>query len=296
MRVVELTVLVHEGPIARAYLEALRCAGMRPARILLMVYARDPATGKPIGRWLPSSWRLKHAARVQDLRFNYWSRALRRTQPQLFEAITNTTAELLTLPKEIYEGMLSHRHWSEYGDEFDQIMVSNVNDAAVTQALARNAPTAVLYTGGGILRDKILSHSDLRFIHLHPGLVPHVRGADGLLWSTLVRRRSAVSCFYMTRGLDTGDVIDTQEFSPVCFEPAGDLPDDATLYRALYAYVDPLLRAALLMRVLHSAGDLRNLPTCAQNTEAGVTYHFMHPAVRCMALRQIFPALKFAFR
>jgi len=296
VRVVELTVLVHEGPIARAYLEALRLAGIRPARIVLMVYGRDPGTGKPVGRWLPSGLRLKHAARVQDLRLNYWSRALRRTQPQLFEAITRTTAELVTLPRVIYEGMLSHRHWSEYGDEFEQIMVGNVNDAAVAQALARNAPTAVLYTGGGILRDRILAHSGLRFIHLHPGLVPHVRGADGLLWSTLVRRRPAVSCFYMAPGLDTGDVIDTQEFSPVRFEPAGILPDDATLYRALYAYVDPLLRAALLMRLLDSVGDARNLPTRAQNTGAGVTYHFMHPAVRRMALAQIFPSLKFACR
>jgi hypothetical protein len=121
-----------------------------------------------------------------------------------------------------------------------------------------------------------------------------VRGADGLLWSTLVRRRPAVSCFYMAPGLDTGDVIDTQEFSPIRFEPAGDLPDDATLYRVLYAYVDPLLRAALLMRLLDAAGDPWNLPTRAQNTEAGVTYHFMHPAVRRTALEQIFPNLKFA--
>ncbi len=69
-RLQELTVLVHEGPIARTYLEALRSAGMRPARIVLMVDGRDPGTGKPLGRWLPSSWRLKHAARVQDIRFN----------------------------------------------------------------------------------------------------------------------------------------------------------------------------------------------------------------------------------
>lgn len=294
MRVVELTVLVHEGPIARAYLEALRSAGMRPARIVLMVYGRDPGTGKPLGRWLPPSWRLKHAARIQDLRFNHWSRTLRRTQPKLFEVVTRTMAELVTIPGEIYEGMLSRRHWAEYGDEFEQIMVDNVNDAVVAQTLAREAPTAVLYTGGGILRDEILGHAGLRFIHLHPGLVPHVRGADGLLWSTLVRRRPAVSCFYMAPGLDTGDIIDTQEFPPVRFEPEGDLPDDATLYRALYAYVDPLLRAALLTRLLGAAGDPRNLPTRAQNTQAGVTYHFMHPAVRRMALGRIFPALKVA--
>ncbi len=98
----------------------------------------------------------------------------------------------------------------------------------------------------------------------------------------------------MAPGLDTGDVIDTQEFAPIRFEPAGDLPDDATLYRVLYAYVDPLLRAALLMRLLDTAGDLWNLPTRAQNTEAGVTYHFMHPAVRRTALEQIFPNLKVA--
>ncbi len=52
-------------------------------------------------------------------------------------------------------------------------------------------------------------------------------------------------------------------------------------------------RAALLIRRLGIAEDLQNLPTRAQNAEAGVIYPFMRRAARHMALGRYFPILKF---
>ena len=60
--------------------------------------------------------------------------------------------------------------------------------------------------------------------------------------------------------------------------------------------MDPLPGAVLLLQVLGTRGDPGNIPARGQNTEAWVTYRFMHPAVRRMALGRIFSKLKFACR
>jgi len=125
---------------------------------------------------------------------------------------------------------------------------------------------------------------------VHTGFLPHVRGADVLLWSLLVRGRPGVSAFTMTPGLDDGDVLAAWETEPLTVDlPAGDRPDDETLYRAVFSFVDPLLRAELLVRdVLDTDRDLTALRGDPQDLRTGVTFHFMHPTVRGRALAALF--------
>jgi methionyl-tRNA formyltransferase len=70
----------------------------------------------------------------------------------------------------------------------------------------------MLYTSGGRVPGDLLSTSPSRMIHIHPGVVPYVRGSDCLFWSVLTRGRPGMSCFYMNAGIDTGDIIHTREF------------------------------------------------------------------------------------
>ena len=53
MKTLPLAVLVHEGPIARAYLSRMNQAGLRPGAIILMVYSHKTGVKTPVGRWLP---------------------------------------------------------------------------------------------------------------------------------------------------------------------------------------------------------------------------------------------------
>ena len=73
--------------------------------------------------------------------------------------------------------------------------------------------------------------------------------------------------------------------------PAGATYDDDTLYRALFSFIDPLIRAELLVAdVLGPATDVDDLAGTPQRLDVGVTYHFMHPTVRGRALRKLFDA------
>ena len=159
-------------------------------------------------------------------------------------------------------------------------------------ARRRIAPATVLFTGGGIVPASVFEIGGLTLVHVHTGFLPHVRGADVLLWSLLVRGRPGVSAFFMTPGLDDGDVLAARETDAARRStlPAGERPDDDTLYRAVFSFVDPLIRAELLVarRARHRAATSRALRGEPQDLTTGVTFHFMHPTVRGRALATLF--------
>ena len=106
MKTLPLTVLVHEGPIARAYLAAMRSAGYRPRRIVLLVYRTNPSTRKPMGRFLPRPWRLRYAQSMQSTSMFFWCRWLHSHRRKLFHVMAQRAGEALDFPDDVFEAML----------------------------------------------------------------------------------------------------------------------------------------------------------------------------------------------
>ena len=75
----------------------------------------------------------------------------------------------------------------------------------------------------GILPPSLLALPGVKFIHVHPGFLPYVRGSDGLLWSALIRNKPGVSVFYMDPEIDGGKIISAGEISPLTF-PVSKVP------------------------------------------------------------------------
>ncbi|MBI3928072.1 MAG: hypothetical protein HY319_21190 [Armatimonadetes bacterium] len=278
-RIMPWTVLATEGPLARAYLCRARRAGFSFRRILLLVSSRHPATGKPIASWLPRALRRMVAEMVGSQSQNYWPVTLRRTQPQLVQSITAGMKEVCPDCGPLLEEMYGSFRWEDHGP-VERLLVDGLAGAAPSLQEGER----VLYTGGGIVPAALVRRASL--VHVHPGHLPHVRGADGLLWSTLVRGRPGMSCFVMTEGIDTGDLLAAADLPLLEFPLRGARPDDAALYRSLFSFCDPVLRAEFLItRILPGDGA----DPQPQDAGQGTTYHFMHPALRERVLRTLFP-------
>jgi hypothetical protein len=96
---------------------------------------------------------------------------------------------------------------------YDELSFRTINDPELVDYLKNNIKEKyIIYSGGGILRDEVLSINK-KFIHVHPGVVPEVKGADCLLWSALVYNEIGMSSFFMNKGIDTGDIIKTKAYS-----------------------------------------------------------------------------------
>jgi hypothetical protein len=290
MKSLPLTVLAWDGPQARAYLSRMRLAGLKPDRILLPVLNRHPVTRKPIGKWLPGRLRLRFLEKNLELANNYWPRRLRLSHPVLAGAMINEVKRLCEPVETVIDEMTGRFRYECYGNGVERVLVSGLSDPALSDALLRMKSGTVLFTGGGILRSNLLKLPGFQFLHVHPGYLPYVRGADGLLWSFLVRGRLGMSAFYMSSEIDTGDLIVAEEYSPVFFDLSGkSRPDDEYLYRAIFSFFDPVLRAEFLVsRVLTGGRDLSCSPSVAQDLSKGVTYHFMNPRLREKALVLMF--------
>ena len=289
MTTIPLTVLLHDGPIGRAYLTTLRRLGLQPAMLILLVYKHGP-TGKAVGRWWPGKMRVAYAERIQEVRLNYWARRLRKEFGSLVESMINSICDGFELSPDFHDEMFAPKwKYEQYSPHVRRAFVSGLNDPQLVDLLTDTAPAAVLYTGGGIVPSSLLCIAALRFVHVHPGLLPQVRGADGLLWSTLVRGRPGATCIYMESGIDEGEIIWADEFEPPALTiPPSENPTEQDLYRAIYAFYDPIIRARVLRRVFSLGLDLAAMRSKPQRSSSEATYRFMHPCLRRKALQQIF--------
>lgn len=259
-------------PTTRTYLTYLKANGYLPKRLLLVDFLWG--VRPRLYRYVPTD-RLRHMAKNR----------LKAVRPVY-------SPEFLTLCRAIQKDVPIP---IDFGAEFDfpahaaactTLVADDFDDPALHTAIAACGGETLLYTNGGRVSAAFLRAAP-PVLHIHPGVVPFVRGSDGLFWSVLTRGRPGASCFYMAAGLDEGNLIHTREF-PVpdlrgCTRNAQTAAD---VYAALLTAYDPHLRAMVLLDVLNTAKQaqgtstslkLNALPTKTQNLHEGHAYTAMHP-------------------
>ncbi len=172
--------------------------------------------------------------------------------------------------------------YHEYAESVEAISIKSLEDDRFIDVLKKQSCSDFIYGGGlGIVPAKTLDTPGIRFLHVHPGIVPYVRGSDGLFWSLLVRGRPGVSCFFMDSGIDTGNLLGTKEFDPPSFKFSSKTIDYDTLYAALLLAYDPHLRANLLVDVLkHQESVGFSFDLIKEQPRSGRTFFKMHRKLR----------------
>ncbi len=284
MKRIDLTILAYEGPIYRAYLSVLSALGYKAKRLIKLY------NGKNKLRWLPSCLRNPLLYNKEALSNNYWPNHFLRKKA-LSENITKTITEAYNLPRSFFD-LLGKGNFDTNNIAETCIYCDCQNEGLKSenlfQLLQSLGPQTYLFTGGGLVPKRILELPKTQFVHVHPGFLPYVRGADGLLWSTLIRKRPGAACFYMVPQLDEGHLIITEELPALQFNLPESVFELQTLYRMAYSFYDPAIRAVVLKDVLEKFNDLADLPTTEQDLTKGITYHFMHNELKQKVLRQIF--------
>ena len=272
MRDLNLTVVAaRHGATSRAYLTYLRNAGYRPAKVLVVDFIGQDARYARLQRWFGRrlAWHFVQGRRADSLQAS-----------QKFRALCDLLQRDTPRPIDYFGDF----DFTVHAREVESVVASNFDDPELHRCLRRQDCRVFLYTEGGRVPRALLEDPDLAFLHIHPGVLPDVRGSDGLLWSIAVRGRPGATCFYMNAGIDTGAIIRTQEFDRPRFSGiAAACTDDLPLvYRALLHAYDPHLRAQLLLDVVHSSedGDLAKLPSRPQRPSEGCSYYWMHPRLQ----------------
>lgn len=169
---------------------------------------------------------------------------------------------------------------------FFELSLTGINDPNLVEYLSKVEEKFVIFMGGGILRKDILGCGK-KFVHVHPGVVPEVKGADCLLWSVLVKENIGTSAFFMNEKIDTGDILITQKYPIPVFRLDPSEIDINRLKKILINYVDPHYRADTLIKLLKS-GQPQHWNYTKQEPGEGYTYYFMHPKISKIACEKFF--------
>lgn len=277
MKIIDLTVLYVDTLPAKIYLALLKKNGYEPSRILFLnIESRSKIyrvvkgiMGRRIGRWLLSMYKMSRG-KNNNMSSELDVRWLKRCGLSLDE-ISNF---FINYPK----------------NRIENIFVENLDDKRLVEFMKKEVQGAVLFTGGGILNQEILSAPGIKFIHIHPGIVPDIRGADCFFWSYLLNGKAGYSIFYMNEGIDTGDVLYTQEADVELKELCLQEFKNEEIYFSILNYYDPALRIKMFINLLDNeykklanAGkrvDLMSLDYQQQDESEGRMYFFMHENLR----------------
>ncbi len=282
-----LTVLFYEGPIARAYLETITSLGFRPRKIVHLISKANLATGRENLCWLPTALRKPLAASMQRNQIFHWPNAIARRFPNEVTAIIRAVATNFDFAETSIRNAQVNKPLIEYSSDIETVLIENLRDPVLLDYLSSETDREFLFTGGGIVPPDLLAIPDARFIHVHPGFLPDIRGADGLLWSVLTNGCPSASAFYMAPGIDTGAVLLRRWLPAIRIQLQSDI-DIVTRYRMAYALIDPWVRCRVLREVLRSNASFSNIKAFAQDEMEGITYHFMHERLRGMAAAKLF--------
>ena len=270
MKYLDMTILFYDSIPSRIYLTMLKEYGYMPNKIIYLKFNR----GK----------------KYKFLKFFLGEEFINKIIEK--KRIVNTDIDLVNnILKKFnitYEKL--YERINLFTDEYSEIEIENINDKKLIDFLSKEKCKTFLYTGGGILKESIFSIPNSKFIHIHPGIVPEVKGADGLLWSYLIRNKAGYSCFYMNKGIDTGDIIYKKEYSLKKLKGINFSKYSMTeIYKYLLHFYDPCLRVQTLIQLLDNniGKDLSKLEYDIQNPNDGRTYFFMHEKLRNIVLSKM---------
>jgi len=289
--VLPVTVLFFEGPIARAYLATIHSMGFTPQKIIHLVFGNDISTKKPIGKLFPEILRKKYLATMHKQRIHYWPNQISKNLPELKKSIFKSVISDFKFSQKVLDQANELKSLTYFCSNIEVLLIKNLRDTLLKDCLQQFPRSTLLYTGGGIVPKDLLDISNIKFIHIHPGFLPSLRGADCFLWSVLLHGRASASCFYMNDGIDTGNIILAAWLPRISFEISRNEFDLMTLYRSIYSYLDPWVRSFVLRQVIerYSDSNFYSISASTQLNNDGILLNFMHNKIKDVVMDELFP-------
>jgi methionyl-tRNA formyltransferase len=168
------------------------------------------------------------------------------------------------------------------------VTVRDLNDPGAEVALARARPDLIAFTGGGLVRENILSLPRLGVLNCHSGILPRYRGMDVAEWAVLEAGDAPVemglTLHLMDRGVDTG---------PLLLQSRAELRPGDTL-----AVIRTRLEPTMVSLMLDGIRGLRDgsLEPIPQVPEAGRQYFVMHPRLKAASAERLQRLVAHRFR
>ena len=251
--------LLHDNIRSRAYLQKLVADDLLPAEV---IYTKFVASAPQHKAATPLESEIRRAFRERP--YFLYSQSPHAvvpkssTPPTLFRSFDPDEPIVDTIAR----AAIPHQTLS----------VPDLNDNQVVEALKASKPQYFLFSGGSILRRPILNIGK-KLIHIHPGIVPAIKGSMAVEWSILLGHPCGASAFFMTERIDEGDIIATRIF-----------PTPGIEFNGIPELYSPHIRSELLLDIIRSYAKVGSFSATPQHPGEGRTYYKMHPSLTNLVL------------
>jgi len=183
-----------------------------------------------------------------------------------------------SLPGYLRQIGLEHSHVQDWARQqhVPVYYCKTINDPPVIELLRQLRPAAVVFTGGGLIRESVLDLSGRGVLNCHMGLLPPYRGMDVVEWPILEGQADhvGITVHLMARGVDEGDIL-------VMHVAPREHTHDIRQLRERMEEMSPKAIVSAVLRLL--SGQLQPLPQAVQD---GRQYFVMHPRLRAIAIKK----------
>ena len=269
---INVIVYTRECSVARFYLHYLKENGYKAEKITILLNGELPKSGKFFWNFVPK----KIIANIREY-INLRKRS---------------SGEMRTFIQEISHffsikvNLMSKFNFHDYSRNVQLEVISGFYDKKLKNILSEQKNKNFLYTCGGIVKKDLLEIKNAKFIHIHPGIVPEVKGSDGFWWSLLLRGVSGASCFFMNSGIDTGDVILKKDYKLPKMH-LSKIYSNETIFSGSILAIDPHIRSKLLIDVIkkHEV-DIQYAKTEKQIPGSGNDFYHMHSQLKKKVVKE----------
>lgn len=153
--------------------------------------------------------------------------------------------------------------------QFKKFDFIDINHAKLINYLKQSSIDFFIFTGGGILKKDVLNAGP-KFVHFHPGILPHYKGSTCFYYSIINENFCGVTAYLMEEGLDDG---------PILYQKIFQKPNHIFLDNVFDAHI----RSETLLDVLKN-NLLEKEKGIKQDTSKGEIYFIIHPVLKHIAI------------
>lgn len=221
------SLIFHEGPISRSYLNIFKQNNIKINEIIYLISNNYKFFPKKI------------ATNLNFRKNNYFPLEYLRTKQ--FDYLLDQIIERFSLPNNFIQNVYKSTNLEEHARKVYYIKSENINNSKLKFYINKSDSSFFLFTSGGILKKETLSAINKKIIHIHPGYLPKVRGADAVLWSILKFNELGSTSFIMNEKIDDGKIIYRESIDFKKFKFKKDI-SNLEFYRFIFSFLDPIIR------------------------------------------------------
>lgn len=146
--------------------------------------------------------------------------------------------------------------------------VNELNGEESLSAVSSWSPDLIIYSGGGILKKKLISIPKHGVLNAHSGPLPFFRGMNAIEWTVLYGFTPVTTVHFINAGIDTGEILFTE-----------DIPAEETFDIYKYRGMGTRHTIETLTKVLANFDDFLKAKR-EQNPKEGKQFFVMHPFLK----------------